>query len=66
MTEDELLRPIDPDWPEARQAAYIDIALRSGVPWKVIAAGLRLPDKRAAKRYRRELEHRVMLRQLTG
>lgn len=66
MTEAKVLLPIDPDWPEARQLALIEISLRQGMPWAAVATALGVPDKRAAKRMRRDLEHRVRLRQMTA
>lgn len=64
--EEKLLKPIDPDWPEARQLTMIGLALGRGMPWAAVARALGVADKRAAKRLRRELEHRVRLRQLAG
>jgi hypothetical protein len=61
-----VMRPISPDWPEARVCARIDLALRMGIPWSVIAADLGVAGKREAKRLRRDLEHKVRLRQLAG
>jgi hypothetical protein len=66
VTAEVTFKPIDPAWPEARKAAGIDLALRSGSTWQQVAAALGLPGKREAKRYRRELEHQVRLRQLAG
>ena len=66
MSGEVVFKPIDPAWPEARKAAGIDLALRSGNTWEQVASALGLPDKRAAKKYRRELEHRVRLRQLAA
>lgn len=66
MTEEKILKPISADWPEARTAARIDVYRAAGVPWAAIAAELGLPDKRAVKRLRKDLERRVLLRQLGG
>lgn len=66
MTEEKILLPIDPEWPEARVCAKIDFWRASGVPWEAIAGELGVPDKRTAKRLRRHLEHQVRLRQLAG
>ena len=66
VTADVVMKPISPDWPEARVCARIDLALRMGIPWSVIAADLGVVGKREAKRLRRDLEHKVRLRQLAG
>ena len=66
VTAEVVMRPISPEWPEARLAARIDFYRSQGVPWQAIADELGLPDKRAVKRRRRELEHMVRVRQLAG
>lgn len=66
MSEEKILRPISPDWPEARLAARIDVYRANGVPWQAIAAEIGVADKYAAKRLRKDLERRVLLRQLAG
>lgn len=66
MAEASILKPISAEWPEARIVAKIDFYRSQGVPWQAIADELGLPDKRAVKRRRRELEHMVRVRQLAG
>jgi hypothetical protein len=62
-SEAPALRPIDPDDPDVRKLAYIEVARQRGMPWKMIAAALKVPDEYAAKRLRRELAHRIRLKQ---
>lgn len=66
MAEASILKPISAEWPEARLAAKIDLWRRMGISWQAIADELGLPGKYEAKRKRKELEHRVRLRQLAG
>lgn len=66
MTEAPAIKPIDPENPDVRKAALIDIARQRGVPWETIAAVLDLPDKAAAKRLRRELGQRIRRSQMIG
>jgi hypothetical protein len=66
VTEAPAIKPIDPQDVNVQQAAFIDLARKRGISWAAIAAQLGLPDKRAVKRYRRELGHRIRLRQMIG
>ncbi len=64
MTEATGIRPLDPDDPDVRKLALIELALARGMPWTAIAAALQVKDKQEAKRVKAELERRVKAKQL--
>ncbi len=64
MTETPQIRPLDPDDPDVRKLALIELALARGMPWTAIAAALRVKDKQEAKRVKAQLEQRVKAKQL--
>lgn len=57
------LKPLDPDDPDVRKLALIELALHRGMPWTAVAKALGVRDKRAAKRVRDQLARRVKLKQ---
>lgn len=59
------IRPLDPNDPDVRKLALIELALSRGMPWTAIATALGATDKQHAKRMKAELERRVKAKQLT-
>jgi hypothetical protein len=57
------IRPLDPDDPDVRKLALIDLAVQRGVPWGSIAAVLGAVDKQRAKKIRAQLEKRIKAKQ---
>lgn len=59
----QLGRPLDPNDPDVRKLALIELALQRNVPWAVIATALKAKDKAHAKKIKAELEKRVNAKQ---
>lgn len=59
------IRPLDPNDPDVRKLALIELALSRGMPWTAIAAALGARDKQEAKKVKAELERRVRAKQLS-
>ena len=64
MTETPGVRPLDPNDPDVRKLALIELAHERGMPWSAIAAVLGVRDKQAAKKLRDQLARRVKAKQL--
>lgn len=62
MTAREI-RPLDPNDPDVRKLALIEVALQRNMPWSMIARALGVQDKQQAKRIKAQLEKRVRARQ---
>lgn len=58
MTAREI-RPLDPNDPDVRKLALIEVALQRNMPWSMIARALGVQDKQQAKRIKAQLEKRV-------
>lgn len=56
-------RPLDPNDPDVRKLALIELALQRNVPWAVVATALKAKDKQHAKKIRAELQRRVNAKQ---
>lgn len=65
VTEAPALKPLNPADPDTRKLALIELALSRGMPWAAVARALKVKDKAAAKRVKRELEARVRARQVS-
>lgn len=59
----QLGRPLDPNDPDVRKLALIELALQRSVPWLVIVTALKAKDKAHAKKIRAELQRRVNAKQ---
>ena len=58
------IRPLDPNDPDVRKLALIDLALSRGMPWAAVAKALGVEGKTQAKKVRADLERRVKAKQL--
>lgn len=58
MTAREI-RPLDPNDPDVRKLALIEVALQRNMPWGAIAQALGARDKQHAKKIKAQLEKRV-------
>lgn len=58
------IRPLDPNDPDVRKLALIDLALARGMPWAAVAKALGVQSKTQAKKVRADLERRVKAKQL--
>ena len=58
------IRPLDPNDPDVRKLALIDLALSRNMPWAAVAKALGVQSKMQAKKVRADLERRVKAKQL--
>lgn len=66
MAGEKVLKPIDPEWPEARALILIGTALGAGRTWAEVAVALGVSSAAEAKKRKRELERKITARQMAG